>query len=131
MKKTLLLAVAALPVLLLSCATPKPRQAFHNADNSALIVETFNNRSCRVISPKASSQAENTLALEQAASLNRRQTAIVILEDYSEPQLGTQFRDRTFDWFIKLRGLGYQHIFFLQGNGVLDPDSLTTLAEYD
>jgi len=34
-------------------------------------------------------------------------------------------------WFIGLRGLGYQHIVFLQGNGSTDPNGLPTLAEYD
>jgi len=117
--------------MLLSCATPKPRPVFHNTDDSALIVETLDNHTCRVISPAASSREENTLALCQAASFARRQTAVIILQNYFEPQLGPQFRDRTLDWFVELRGLGFQHIFFLQGNGLLDPDGLNTLAEYD
>ena len=62
---------------------------------------------------------------------SQHQTAVVILENYNEPQLGHEFRDRTLGWFIGLRGLGYQHIVFLKGNGVTDPNGLPTLAEYD
>ena len=131
MKKTFLLFAAALPVLLTSCATSRPPQAFHNTDRSALIVESLDNRSCQVIAPTAMAKAENALVLAQARSFAQRQTAVVILENYSEPRLGPQFRDRTFAWFVGLRGLGYQRIVFLQGNGTTNPDGLATLAEYD
>jgi hypothetical protein len=131
MKKTFLLFAAALPVLLTSCATSRPPQAFHNTDSSALIVESLDNRSCQVIAPTAMAKAENALVLAQARSFAQRQTAVVILENYSEPRLGPQFRDRTFAWFVGLRGLGYQRIVFLQGNGTTNPDGLPTLAEYD
>jgi hypothetical protein len=131
MKKTFLLFAAALPVLLTSCATSRPPQAFHNTDRSALIVESLDNRSCQVIAPTAMAKAENALVLAQARSFAQRQTAVVILENYSEPRLGPQFRDRTFAWFVGLRGLGYQRIVFLQGNGTTNPDGLPTLAEYD
>jgi hypothetical protein len=131
MKKTLLLLAATLPVLLSSCATSRPPQAYHNTDNSALIVASLDNRSCQVIAPTAMPKEENTLVLDQAKSFAQRQTAVVILENYSEPQLGPQFRDRSMAWFIGLRGLGYQHIVFLQGNGSTDPNGLPTLAEYD
>jgi hypothetical protein len=33
--------------------------------------------------------------------------------------------------FVGLRYLGYQHIVFLQGRGVANPDGLITLAEYE
>ena len=33
-------------------------------------------------------------------------------------------------WFMGLRGLGYQHIVFLKGNGTTDPNGLLSLAEY-
>ena len=131
MKKTLLLVAAALPVLLTSCATSRPHPAFHNTDNSALIVASLDNRSCQVIAPTTMSKEENARLLAEAKSFAQHQTAVVILENYSEPQLGPEFRDRTLCWFIGLRGLGYQHIVFLQGKGVTDPDGLPTLAEYD
>ena len=131
MKEILLLAVATLPVLVSSCATPRLPQAFHNTDDSALIVKSFDNRTCEVIAPTAIGRVENACVLEQAGAFARHQTAVVILENYSERPLGQEFRDRTFAWFVELRGLGYQHIFFLQRAGVNDPDSLTTLAEYD
>jgi hypothetical protein len=131
MKINLLPLLAALPVLLSSCATSRPPQAFHNTDNSALVVESLDNRSCQVIAPTAIAKEENTRVLDQAKAFTQRQTAVVILENYSEPQLGPQFRDRSMAWFIGLRGLGYQHIVFLQGNGTTDPNGLPTLAEYD
>lgn len=131
MKKTFLLLAAALPFMLTSCATSRPPQAFHNTDNSALIVESLDNCSCQVIAPTAMAKTENTQVLDHAKSLPQRQTAVVILENYSEPELGPQFRDRSFGWFVGLRGLGYQRIVFLQGNGTTDPNGLPTLAEYD
>lgn len=131
MKKTILLLIAAVPVLLSSCATPPPAQAFHNADNSALIVESIDGHSCQVIAPKATAREENSRLLDEAKALPQHQTAVVILENYNEAQLGTEFRDRTFGWFIGLRGLGYQHIVFLKGNGASNADGLLTLAEYD
>lgn len=130
MKKSLLL-LAALPVILSSCASSRPPVAFHNTDNSALIVESLDVRSCQVIAPTAMSREENSRLLDQAKTFPQHQTAVVILENYSEPQLGPEFRDRSFGWFVGLRGLGYQRIVFLKGNGVTDPNGLPTLAEYD
>jgi hypothetical protein len=131
MNKTLLLALTALPVLLSSCATSQPPQAYHNTDNAALIVQSLDNRSCQVVAPTVLPKEENSLVLDQARKFTQRQTAVIILENYFEPQLGQQFRDRTFAWFVGLRGLGYQRIVFLQGNGSGNPNGLPTLAEYD
>ena len=131
MKKTLLLLTVALPVVLSSCATSRPPQAFHNADSSALIVQSLDTRSCQVVAPTATSPEADTRLLQQARSFPQHQTAVVILENYSEPQIGAEFRDRTVDWFVALRALGYHHIVFLQGKGVSDPNGLPTLAEYD
>lgn len=131
MKKILLLLTAALPVVLSSCATSRPPQAYHNTDSSALIVQSLDASSCQVIAPTATGREKDTRLLEQARSFAPRQTAVVILENYSEPQIGPEFRDRTVDWFVALRALGYQHIVFLQGKGVGNPDGLPTLAEYD
>jgi len=37
------LSFATLAIALTSCSTPKPPQAFHNTDNTALIVESLDN----------------------------------------------------------------------------------------
>ena len=130
MKKKFLLLSAALPIFLTSCASP-PKQAYQNTDNSALIVESLDARSCQVLAPTAIQREDNARLLDQAKEFAQHQTAVVILENYFEPQLGTEFRDRTFGWFLGLRGLGYQRIVFLKGNGATDPNGLLTLAEYD
>ncbi len=56
---------------------------------------------------------------------------MVILENYTESGPGDQFRDRGTPWFIELRQLGYQHIYFLQGRNVTNPDGLITISQYD
>ena len=122
---------AALPVVLSSCATSRPPQAYHNTDSSALIVESLDIRSCQIIAPKATGREANIRLLDQAKSFAQHQTAVVILENYSEPQLGEEFRTRACGWFVALRTLGYQHIVFVQGKGVTDPNGLPTLAEYN
>lgn len=130
MKTTLLILRLLLPVLLCSCATSRPPQAFHHTDSSELVVESLDGRSAQIVAPTASAKMENPLVLDQIKSCARYQTAVVILENYSEPQLGPQFRDRSMAWFLGLRSLGYQHIVFLQGNGGADPSGLPILAEY-
>jgi hypothetical protein len=131
MKKTILPMIAVLPVLLTSCATSQPRQAYYNTDNSALIVKSLDVRSCEVLAPTTINREDNSRLLDQARTFSQHQTAVIILENYNEPQLGQEFRDRTMGWFIGLRGLGYQRIVFLRGNGAPDPNGLPTLAEYD
>ena len=130
MKKPFLLLTAVLPVLLTSCATPPP-QAYHNSDNSALIVESLDNSTCQVLAPTAISREASATVLDQAKAFPSHQTAVVILENYSEPELGSEFRSRSMGWFLGLRTLGYQRIVFLKGSGVSDPNGLLTLAEYD
>ena len=56
---------------------------------------------------------------------------MVILENYTESQIGDQFRDRGTYWLVSLRSLGYRHVVFLQGQGVTDPEGLRILADYD
>lgn len=131
MKKRILILAAALPVILSSCATTPPPQAFHNTDTSALVVKSIDGHSCEVIAPTIMNRLDDAALLDQAKKFPQHQTAVVILENYSEPQLGAEFRDRTMGWFIGLRGLGYQHIVFLRGSGASDPNGLPTLAEYD
>jgi hypothetical protein len=131
MKKTLLLSLAALPVMLSSCSTPEPPQAYHGSDNSALVVDAIDARTSRIIMPTPSGQIANDDILTTARKLPQHQTAVVILENYTEPQVGDEFRNRGTPWFIGLRCLGYEHIVFLQGNGSTSPDGLITLAKYD
>jgi len=131
MKTIFLLAFAALPIMLTSCATPQPPQAFHNTDNTALVIKSLDDTTCQMIKPAASNRVENDHVLALAKTLPRHQAAVVILENYTELQIGEQFRDRGTALFVGLRNLGYQHIVFLQGNGVANPEGLTTLAEYN
>ena len=131
MKKLLLLPLAALPLLLSSCSTPMPPQAYHGTDNSALVISAIDARTSRIIMPTPSGEIANDSILNVAKALPQHQTAIVILENYSEPQVGDEFRNRGTPWFIGLRCVGYEHIVFLQGNGATNPEGLITLASYD
>lgn len=131
MKKAFLLLIAVLPVILSSCASPAPQQTYYNTDNSALIVQSLDNSSCQVLAPTAIKREDNVRLLDQARTFAQHDTAVVILENYSEPELGAEFRDRSFGWFVGLRGLGYHHIVFLKGNGATNANGLPTLAEYN
>ena len=131
MKKSLLLALAVVPLLLSSCATPKPPQAYHGTDNSALVIESIDARTSRILMPTATGPIANGEIMTTVKNFPAHQTAVVILENYSETQVGDEFRDRGTPWFIGLRCLGYEHIVFLQGNGAGNPEGLVTLAKYD
>jgi len=119
----------ALVIISTSCATP-PR-TFHNYDNTALVIESLDNQTCRMLRPDASVSEDNGKFLARVATLSQRQTAVVILENYTEPQIGDQFRDRGTYWLVSLRSLGYRHVVFLQGQGIADPEGLRILVEYD
>ena len=121
----------ALPLMLTSCATPPPPQAYHTTDNSALVIESLDGRTSRLIQPTPTPEIGNDKVLTTARTLPQHQTAVVILENYNEPQIGDQFRNRGTPWFIGLRCLGYEHIVFLQGNGKSNPEGLIELAKYD
>ena len=125
------LSFATLAIALTSCSTPKPPQAFHNTDNTALIVESLDTRTCQMLQPTASGREDTDKVLAKAMKLSQHQTAVVILENYTEPRFGPQFRDRGVLWFVGLRNLGYQHIVFLQGRDVSNPEGLPTLVKYD
>ena len=125
------LALAGLAIMLTSCATPQPPQAFHNTDSTALVIKSLDDNTSQMMQPAVSSRENNDKLLAKAMTLPQRQTAVVILENYTEPQIGEQFRDRGTPLFVGLRNLGYQHIVFVQGMGVANPDGLITLAEYD
>jgi hypothetical protein len=131
MKIAILTGLLAIPVLLTSCATPPPPQAFHKVDNTALVIDSLDNNTCQVIEPTPLGKQQNDQVLTLAHKLTQHQTAVVILENYNEPQPGMEFRDRTTPLFVGLRGAGYEHIVFLQGKGVSNPEGLITLANYD
>ena len=122
--------LAALPLMLTSCASPRPPVVFHNSDRTALVIKSLDNSTCQMLQPAPSVRAGNDQILTQAQALPQHQTAVVMLENYTEPQLGEQFRDRGTPLFIALRGMRYEHIVFLQGKDVADPNGLITLAEY-
>jgi hypothetical protein len=125
------LALVGLAIMLTSCATPQPPQAFHNTDSTALVIASLDDTTCQMVEPAASNREGNDNVLALAKALSQHQAAVVILENYTEPKIGDQFRDRGTAWFVGLRNLGYQHIVFLQGNGVANPEGLMTLAEYN
>jgi hypothetical protein len=131
MKIICTMALAALPILLTSCATPAPPQAFHNTDDTALVIKALDDGMCQMVQPTISARERNDQLLAKAMGLPHHQTAVVIMENYTEPQIGSQFRDRGTPLFVGLRNLGYQHIVFVQGMGVANPEGLITLAEYD
>jgi hypothetical protein len=130
MKKFALLMLAALPLILSSCATPPPPQVFHNTDNTAVVIRTTDTTTGQLLQPTMSMPSAKDLILAKVQTLPQHQTAVVILENYTEPYLGDQYRQRGTPWFVALRGLGYGHIVFVQGNNVTDPNGLITLAEY-
>jgi hypothetical protein len=131
MKRIYLLTVAALPILLTSCATPPPPQAFHNTDSTALVIKSLDENTCQMVQPAPSKREGCDNILAQAKALAQHQTAVIILENYNEAQIGDQFHVRGTPLFVGLRNLGYQHIVFVQGAGVTNPEGLITLAEYD
>ena len=131
MKKLFLPALLALPLILSSCSTPQAPTAYHATDANALVIQSIDGRTSRIIQPTPSSNIGNDQILTTARSLPQHQTAVVILENYSEAQVGEQFRNRGTPWFIGLRCLGYEHIVFLQGTGATNPEGLIELAKYD
>jgi hypothetical protein len=131
MYKMILPALAALPLLLTACATRQPPVAFHKTDSTALVIESLDDSTGQMLQPAASGRERNDALLQQARSYQRHQTAVVILENYNEPGVGAQFDDRGTPWFVALRGLGYEHIYFLQGNGAANPEGLPTIVQYE
>ena len=131
MKKSLIIALAALPVFITACSTPKPPQAFHGTDSSALVIKSVDGRTSEIIAPTGSGPIANSGIMSKISALPTHQTAVVILENYNEAKVGDEFRDRGTAWFMGLRTLGYEHIVFLQGHGTDSPEGLVTLARYD
>ena len=122
-------ALVALAVILTSCATP-PR-AFQSTDSTALVIESMDTQTCRMIQPTTSAGEDIDKLLAEAASLSQHQTAVVILENYTEPKFGNDFRDRGTPFVVGLKNLGYERIVFLRGVGVASPDGLNILVEYN
>ncbi len=125
------IALTGLALSLTSCATPPPPQVFHNTDNHALIIESLDSATCQLVQPVPSGAENIDAVLAKAMAMPQHDAAVVILENYTEPKFGAEFRDRGTAWFVGLRNLGYQHIIFLQGKGVTDPEGLITLVEYE
>jgi hypothetical protein len=124
-----LLALVALAIIATSCATPS--RAFHNTDNTALVIQSWDDQTCQMLQPTTSAREGNDQLLARAVALPQHQTAVVILENYTEEKIGDQFRDRGTSWVVGLRNLGYQHIVFLKGLEVANPEGLITLVQYD
>jgi hypothetical protein len=123
------LALVALAIISTSCATP-PR-TFHNYDNTALVIDSLDSQTCRMLRPAASVSEDNNQFLARAATLSKSETAVVILENYTESKIGDQFHDRGTYWLVSLRNIGYRRVVFLQGQGITDPEGLRILVEYD
>jgi hypothetical protein len=131
MGKNILLVLLALPLLLTSCATPRPPVAFHKTDDTMLVIESLDGRTGRMLQPTVSSTEPNDELLAQAHSLQQHETAVIILENYTESWVCEQFRDRGPQWFAGLRRLGYKHIYFLRGQGISNPEGLPIVIQYD
>jgi hypothetical protein len=100
-------------------------------DSTALVIDSLDDNTCQLIQPTMSDKQQNDQILTEAHNFAQHDTAVVILENYNEPQPGAEFRDRSVSLFVGLRGAGYKNIVFLQGKGVANPEGLITLAEYD
>ena len=133
MKKIFWPLLAALPILLTSCATPPPPspQVYHSGEGPALVIEALDEKTSRILLPDLTKNALNDTTLAQARTLGKQPVAVVILENFHESQLGDEFRDRGVAWYVSLRNLGYKNIVFLHGNGAPNPDGLVTLVKYD
>ena len=94
MKNLIFVTLAALPLMLTSCATPPPPQVFRNTDNTALVIKSLDRETCQMVQPTISVPESNDLVLSKAETLPQHQTAEVMLENYTERRLGEQYRDR-------------------------------------
>jgi hypothetical protein len=122
------LAMGTLAICLTSCVGPS--RAFHNSDSTALVVQSFPDQTAQMLQPNVSAKKSLDEILGDAAGLSQHQTAVVILEEYYEEEIGDQFRDRGTPWVAGLRRLGYPNIIFLKGLGVANPEGLITIVRY-
>jgi hypothetical protein len=125
------IALASLAITLTSCTTAPAPQVFHNADSTALVIRSLDSTTCQMIQPILSRKEKIDDALAKAMELPKHKEAVVILENYNEPNFGPEFRDRGTTWFVGLRNLGYEHIVFLKGQGADNPEGLMTLVQYE
>lgn len=129
------LTVFILPIVAalggMSCASVSPPQGFYSPEPMTLVIRSLDGVSAQLVVPGAMEQEKSEQLLDDLKLLERQKRVVVILENYSEPQLGPEFRDRSVGWFMGLRGLGYQHIVFVRGKGVTDPAGLPVLTEYN
>jgi hypothetical protein len=121
------LALGALAVSLTSCASPTV--AYHHTDNTALVIQSFDDQTGQMLQPTVSTRKSNDELLGETAKLSQHQTAVVILEDYTDSKTGEQFRDRSTSWVVGLRYQGYANIIFLRGQGVADPEGLSMITQ--
>ena len=124
------LALAALAVLSTSCATTQPPQSFHNSDNSAVIIDSLNDKRSQMLQPASTVWVDNDTFLVKAMKLSRPQAPAVTLQDYDESQVGLQYRIRGTPWYVELRGLEYEHFVFLRDTAFTNPGGLITLTQY-
>src|SRR6516164_8461191 len=73
MKKFALLMLAALPLILSSCATPPPPQVFHNTDNTAVVIRTTDNTTGQLLQPTMSMPSAKDLILAKVQTLPQHQ----------------------------------------------------------
>ena len=131
MKNPIAIAIATLPLFIAACSTPKPPVAFHATDSNAVVIKSVDGTTTQLLGANATAPLTSQQAMTKVSALTGHQTAVVILENYDEAQVGEQFRDRSTPWFLGLRTLGYDHIVFLKGQGTDNPEGLATLARYD
>jgi hypothetical protein len=130
MKKIFLNLLLSVPVMLGGCAS-EPAPTLCRANRSLLVVDTHDSRTGQVVAPIESAKMEIVPLLDKIKSLAKAPAVIVILENYQEAKPGPVFRDRSLPWYLGLRLLGYDHVVFVQGNGLPDPDGLRVVAEYN
>ena len=130
MKIGTLLATAGLAILSTSCATTQPPQSFHNTDNSAVIIDSLNDKRSQMLQPATTVRGDNDTVLAKAMKSSRHQTTAVTLQDYDESQAGLQYHIRGTPWIVELRGLEYEHFVYLQDKGITNPGGLITLTQY-
>jgi hypothetical protein len=133
MNKIFIPLLAALPLLLTSCATPPPPapQVYRSGGGPALVIDSLDDQSSRLLLPDLTKEALNDTTLAHAKALGKQPMAVVILENFHESQPGDEFHERSVSWYVNLRSLGYKQIVFLHGNGTPNPDGLLTVAKYE
>jgi hypothetical protein len=131
MKITSLAGLTALSIIVTSCSTPTPpAHAFHQVDNTALVIDSLDENTCLLIQPARAGEQRIDQVLTEAHKLSQHKIAVIILENYRDDRIGSEFRERTEPLYVGLRGAGYEHIVFLQGKGVSVPEGLIMLADY-